>query len=228
MGTFVLAKRMLRLLVLVLFVACTRAGPVKPNIVEAPAEFIVEFRLNVRRSAPVKIHVVRRYAPIGVDRFYELLTLDSSCYTMNSFFNVRAGEFARFGISGNTTLSQEWRNNFLAVDPAVLPYTRGSVLFAQHGVRQIVDGVEVQPSESRSTQLYISLENKTSTFSAFGGSAPIGMVVEGMDVVDQIFTGYGENPVRASIYELGDAYLTENYPSVTYITATTITQPRAE
>ena len=46
------------------------------------------------------------------------------------------------------------------------------------------------------------------------GFAPFGTVIEGMDVVDKIYPGYGETPSQDLITDQGDAYLTANFPKI--------------
>lgn len=49
------------------------------------------------------------------------------------------------------------------------------------------------------------------------GFAPIGFVVEGMDVVDRFYSGYGEEPVQHKIENQGNTYLDKEFPELTYI-----------
>jgi len=60
------------------------------------------------------------------------------------------------------------------------------------------------------------------------GFAPIGRVVEGMEVVDQLYAGYGEGapngrgPDQARIVAEGNAYLNANFPNLDYIRRATV------
>ena len=55
------------------------------------------------------------------------------------------------------------------------------------------------------------------------GFAPVGEVVEGMDVVDDLYAGYGEGaprgdgPSQAKIREVGNPYLKENFPKLDWV-----------
>jgi cyclophilin family peptidyl-prolyl cis-trans isomerase len=57
------------------------------------------------------------------------------------------------------------------------------------------------------------------------GFAPVGQVVEGMDVVDRIFAGYGEQPDQQLIETRGNAYLATQFPRLDSIARATIVAP---
>jgi peptidyl-prolyl cis-trans isomerase A (cyclophilin A) len=49
------------------------------------------------------------------------------------------------------------------------------------------------------------------------GFVPVGRVVEGMAVVDSIYSGYGEAPEQSFIQTLGNSYLTRMFPKLDYV-----------
>ena len=60
------------------------------------------------------------------------------------------------------------------------------------------------------------------------GFAPVGQVVEGMEVVDNLYSGYGEGapmgngPLQQNISARGNAYLAESFPELDYVEQATI------
>jgi peptidyl-prolyl cis-trans isomerase A (cyclophilin A) len=71
-----------------------------------------------------------------------------------------------------------------------------------------------QPN-SRTTHLFINLGDNGRLDAM--GFAPIGHVSSGMDAVDHIYSGYGEQPDQAQIAGKGNAYLQKNFPQLDYI-----------
>ena len=54
------------------------------------------------------------------------------------------------------------------------------------------------------------------------GFAPFGRVIDGMNIVDQIFSGYGEAPDQKRIELEGNAYLEKEFPNLDYIKTASI------
>ena len=64
------------------------------------------------------------------------------------------------------------------------------------------------------------------------GFAPIGRVVEGMEVVDSLYDGYAETSgggmragKQAPLFEGGNAYLDKNYPKLDHLIRARIDSP---
>jgi cyclophilin family peptidyl-prolyl cis-trans isomerase len=172
----------------------------------APTEFKV--RLETSKGLIV-IAVHRDWAPNGADRFHELVT--SGYYDEARFFRVRPGTWVQFGIAADPKVAQAWRPKTIPDDPYKgVSNRRGTLAFA------------FRDPNGRATQVIINLKNNSEThdrepFVAFGE------VVEGMDVADALYAGYGEGPggIRAGrqdpVYEGGNAYLREKFPLLDYI-----------
>ena len=144
------------------------------------------------------IEVHRAWAPNGADRFYNLVK--NGFYNDARFFRVIDGFMVQFGISGSPDLSAVWREARIPDDPVKKGNRRGTVAFAKPG----------RP-DSRTTQLFINLDDNPGLDDL--GFSPIGRVVEGMKVVDRLFSGYGEKPSgeQARIRAEGNAFLEAIY-----------------
>jgi homoserine O-acetyltransferase len=178
----------------------------------APVTYTV--RLDTTKGAIV-IAVHRGWAPIGADRFQELV--ESGYYDDAAVFRVRKGTWAQFGIAGDATVAQAWRARTIPDDPYVgVSNKRGTVAFA------------FKDPNARTTQVFINLRDNSEThdkepFVIFGE------VVRGMDVADALYPEYGEaagGGIRAGkqapVFEGGNAYLKANFPLLDYIRKATV------
>ena len=72
---------------------------------------------------------------------------------------------------------------------------------------------------SRTTHLFINYGNNGALDAQ--GFAPIGEVVEGMDVVDKLYNGYGggppSGPNQGALTEQGNTYLQKSFPQLDFI-----------
>jgi len=159
------------------------------------------------------IEVQREWAPQGADRFYSLVS--NGYYEGVHFFRVIDGFMAQFGIHGDPAVAARWRQAPITDDPVTQSNSRGSVTFAMTG----------QPN-SRTTQLFINFMDNTNLDGM--GFAPFGRVVEGMDVVDQLYSGYGEGAPRGNgpdqnrIQTEGSQYLASDFPELDSVVRATI------
>jgi peptidyl-prolyl cis-trans isomerase A (cyclophilin A) len=183
----------------------------------APDNFIVQFQMSKLNSknnsnSSVSFNITRSLSPNGVDRFYQLLTLpDGSYYNHNSFFRVLPGFVVQFGISGNTTVSNQWINSNIPDDPVVASNIAGTICFATAG------------PNTRTTQLFINYANNSRLDSQ--GFSPFGSVIGGpssLNILNEIDSEYGQNPDQNAIYSQGDSYLQSNFPNLSYLENTLI------
>lgn len=166
------------------------------------------FRVRLATSkGDVVLEIHRDWAPNGVDRFFNLVR--HGYYDGARFFRVLEGFVAQFGIHGDPAIQAHWRMARIPDDPVVASNTRGRLTYAKGG------------PNTRSTQLFINFGDNASLDAQ--GFAPIGEVVEGMDVVDALYSGYGEAPPRGAgpdqsrIQMRGNEYLEEEFPRLDYI-----------
>ena len=171
---------------------------------KAPATYKV--RLDTS-AGPVVIEVTRDWAPLGADRFYNLVK--NGFYDNVRFFRVIPGFMAQGGMNGDPAIQKIWGRNNINDDPVKQSNTRGMVTFAKTAA-----------PNSRSTQIFINYGNNASLDSQ--GFAPFGRVLSGMEAVDK-FGNYGKNvPDQGMITAEGNAYLQKDYPNLTVIKKVTI------
>jgi cyclophilin family peptidyl-prolyl cis-trans isomerase len=151
----------------------------------------------------VVIEVDREWAPRGADRFYNLVK--AGYYEDVTFHRVMPGFMAEFGIHPDPWVNAAWRQAIIEDEPVRKPNTRGRVSFSKSG------------PNSRTVQVFINTDENRSLDGQ--GFSPFGEVVEGMEVVDALYSGYGESPTRGGegVYQAmaiarGDEYLKEEFP----------------
>jgi len=181
--------------------AATPAKAAGPNLLnpatmnaKAPPVFLV--KLNTTKG-PIVIRVTKLWAPNGAERFYNLVR--AGFYTDAAFFRVIPGFMAQFGISARPEVSRIWAEKGMFDDPVKQSNKRGMVTYAQSSL-----------PNSRSTQLFINYGNNSRLDA--DRFAPFGEVIEGMEVADQIYSGYGEQPDQGAITSQGKAYLDRQFP----------------
>ena len=177
---------------------------------QAPATFKANF--DTSKGAFV-ITVHRDWAPVGADRFYNLVK--NGFYDDVRFFRVIDGFMAQFGMHGTPAVQTAWTNAKLKDDPVKQGSKRGFVVFAHAG------------PNTRTTQLFINFSDNSKMLDS-QGFASFGEVTSGMDVVDKLYSGYGDGPPRGkgpeqgAITAQGNAYLEKSFPKMDYIKTATI------
>jgi cyclophilin family peptidyl-prolyl cis-trans isomerase len=182
---------------------------------KAPAVYNVKFGTT---AGDFTIKVTRAWAPNGADRFYNLV--DHHFYDGAAFFRVLPGFMAQFGMSAYPQVSRAWANANIKDDPVKQSNHRGYVTFAMAG------------PNTRTTQVFVNTGNNERLDS--DGFAAFGMVTEGMEVVDKLYSGYGEGapdghgPDQNLIGNRGSAYLEKSFPKLDVIkTAALVAAPSA-
>lgn len=176
----------------------------------APATYKVKFDTS---AGVFVIEVTRAWAPLGADRFYNLVK--NGYYNECRFFRVIQGFMVQFGINGDPAVAKVWQGSTLGVDPVTQSNKRGTITYAMGGT-----------PDTRTTQVFINFGDNVRLDTM--GFAPFGQVVTGMDVVEKIFPGYGEGaprgmgPNQGRIQTEGNAYLTTEFPKLDYIKTATI------
>lgn len=176
----------------------------------APDVYRARFQTN---EGVFMVEVNRAWAPNGADRLFVLVK--NGYFDGARFFRVIEGFMAQFGMHGDPYVTAAWRNHPIPDDPVTQSNLRGYLTFAATAA-----------PNSRTTQVFINLVDNTNLDGM--GFAPVGRVVEGMDVVDALYSGYGEGapqgsgPMQQNIAARGNAYLTESFPELDYVEQATI------
>ncbi len=185
--------------------AAKKAAPARslldPSTMKSTAPAIYKVKLTTTQG-DVVIQVTRAWAPMGADRFYNLVR--GGFYNGAAFFRVIPGFMAQFGISPDPKVSAVWMNQNITDDPVKGSNKRGFVTFAKSSL-----------PNSRSTQVFIN-HGDNSRLDA-DGFAPFGEVIEGMDVVDKFNAEYGGNPDQGALQQLGKSWIDKNMPRVDLI-----------
>jgi peptidyl-prolyl cis-trans isomerase A (cyclophilin A) len=185
-------------LLTVLLMGCS-AGAQKASADEkAPDTFKVNFDTS---RGPVVIEVNRADAPVGADRLYTLVK--NNYFDGARFFRVVPGFVVQFGLAGDPAVIRKWDMPIQDETPKT-SNVRGTLTFAAS-----------QMPNSRTTQMFINLGDNQRLDGI--GFAPIGKVVSGMEFVDMIYSGDGENPQQELIQAQGNAYLQKQFPNLDYI-----------
>ncbi len=170
----------------------------------APDRFRVRFQTT---KGPFVVEATRDWAPLGVDRFYNLVRI--GFFHDVAFFRAVDHFIIQFGVHGDPDVNKVWSVATIPDDPPKKSNERGLLSFARGA------------ANSRTTQIFINLKDNLELDSA--GFVPIARVVDGMDVVDRLYTGYGElhpkgNGPRFQLLNLqGNAYLRMHFPKMDYI-----------
>jgi peptidyl-prolyl cis-trans isomerase A (cyclophilin A) len=170
---------------------------------KAPEVFQAQFT-TTKGDFVVEVH--RDWSPHGADRFYNLVR--AGFFDGVAFYRVHPGFMVQFGISPKPAISKAWDNANISDDPVVGSNKRGFITYAMSS----------NPN-SRSTQVFINF--KDNAFLDPQHFAPFGQITSGMEVVDMLYSDYGEIPPMGGkgpdpdkLEEQGDAYLVKNFPMI--------------
>ena len=176
----------------------------------APEIYKAKFETS---KGPFVIEVRRAWAPLGVDRFFNLVK--NGFYDDCRFFRVLDSLIAQAGMHGDPVIQSAWAAALIRDDSPREAIRRGYVALASAG------------PHSRSTQFFVTLTDRSRLFDR-QGLAPFGQVVSGMDVVEKLYSGYGDGaprgngPEQGKIQAEGNTYLNKDFPKLDYIRKATI------
>ncbi len=180
---------------------------------KAPETFSAHF---VTTKGEFEIEVHRAWAPNGADRFYNLVSM--GFYDDTRFFRAISGFMVQFGIPADPAVASKWVEAHFQDDPPKQSNRRGFVTFAQTGM-----------PNSRTTQIFINYGDNSQLDAA--NFSPFGRVVTGMNVVDSLYSGYGEGapngngPSQGRVQSEGNAYLDQDFPKLDRVLSVTLMMP---
>ena len=182
-----------------------------PASMRAKAPEVFKVKMTTTKG-DVIIQVNRGWAPLGVDRFYNLIR--GGFFKDAAFFRIVPGFVAQFGIPARPDVGAVWEKARIPDDRVLQSNKRGTLTFATAG------------PNTRTTQIFINFGDNVPLDSQ--GFAPFGQVLEGMDVVDKINSEYQERPDQGAITNQGKAYLDKAFPRLDRIVSATIVTDAAK
>jgi homoserine O-acetyltransferase len=183
------------------------SGVAAQNTSPQPAPAVCHVSLETTKGL-VDIEVTRAWAPLGADRFVQLV--NAHYYDDSRLFRIIKGKWAQFGIAGDPAAAQAWRAKTIPDDPFIPAHSniRGTIAFAY----AVPNG--------RTTEVFINTRDNSATHDK-EPFVPFGRVVSGMDVVDSWYSDYGETSgggIRAGhqdeAFARGNAFFDEKFPKL--------------
>jgi len=190
--------------VLALAVALTACSKPAPKAIVVPDVYRGKFETS---RGDFVVEATRAWAPRGADRFHELLRM--YYFDEGRFFRVLPGFIAQFGIHKDFDVHAKWRELVIADDPSKEKNLRGTLTFAQSG------------PNTRATEVFINLKDNPDLDEQ--GFTPFGKIVEGVDIIDTLYSGYGELGPKGKGPDAGRAeneaneYIVPRFPQLDYI-----------
>ena len=178
-----------------------------PSQLTETAPGVYQARFDTSKGAFV-IEVTRAWAPLGADRFYNLVK--NGFYDGTRFFRVRPGFVVQWGLNGDPAVQSVWRRANLQDDPRVKSNRRGMVTFAKESL-----------PHTRSTQIFINYaDNDYLDAEAF---VPFGQVVTGLQIAERLYAPpRDKEPDQRRILTQGNEYLQKEFPQLDFVKKATI------
>ncbi|MEO7962499.1 MAG: peptidylprolyl isomerase [Gemmatimonadaceae bacterium] len=181
----------------------------------SPAPAVVHLRFETSKGIFV-LELVRAMGPIGADRLYNLAR--HGYYDDARFHRVRPAYIAQWGLNGDSAVNAVWKGRYLADDPPRSQNRRGTFAFSYEGPGH---------PNTRNTQIYVNLaDNARNDAEPF---TILGTVVEGMAVLDSLYSGYGEESgsgvrqgKQGPLERGGNAYMDREFPRLDRIRRVTV------
>lgn len=189
--------------------ASAPAELLSPDPVALAAAAPDSFTLTISTSkGDIALRVRRDWSPLGVDRLHYLA--QNGFFDGARFFRVVPGFVVQFGLSGRPEIDAAFKDLMIDDDSVRVSNRRGTLVFATSGVN------------TRTSQLFINLADNAPLDER--GFSPLGEVVSGMDVVDQINAEYGEESnIQGRIEREGNEFFRRRFPALDSIVSVRVT-----
>jgi peptidyl-prolyl cis-trans isomerase A (cyclophilin A) len=178
-----------------------------PSLATEQAPDVFRVRLETTKGNVV-LELRRDWSPQGADRFYNLVK--AGFFEHVAFFRAIDGFMVQFGMSGEPSVQRAWNAYPIPDDPPGQSNKRGYITFAKKNT-----------PNSRTTQVFINYKDNAMLDKM--GFTPFGEVVEGMDVIDGLYKGYGEGapkgtgPDQMRMEREGNDYLEREFPKLDWV-----------
>jgi peptidyl-prolyl cis-trans isomerase A (cyclophilin A) len=169
----------------------------------APEAYTARFETS---EGNFDVTVKREYSPKAADRFYALVK--SGYYKNVPFYRVVPNFVAQFG-QIDTMQSQAWSKVKVPDEPVLYGNKKGTISFARSG------------RESRSTELFINLKDNDRLdevdYNSVKGFPAFGYVSSGMEVVEKLYSGYGDKVMEKEALFANRKLFDKEFPEVDVI-----------
>ncbi|MGB2633483.1 MAG: peptidylprolyl isomerase [Candidatus Acidiferrum sp.] len=187
----------------------------KPALLKdvAPATYQVKF-VTTRGDFTVTVH--RDWAPLGADRFYNLVK--HHYYDGMRIYRVIPNFVAQFGISAYPVVNAAWAHATIKDDPVTQKNLRGTLTFAKTGA-----------PNSRTTEVFINLKDNTGLDGQ--GFAPFASIDEkGINIVEMFYDQYPDpaGEEQQNMEKGGEKYMAGKFAKLDTIKSATIVGGAAE
>lgn len=190
------------------FFGCNDAKVAATNEV-APKQFSATFETT---KGDFDIEVNKEWSPKAADRLYNLIK--SGYYNNTTFYRVVPNFVAQFGPVDPLYL-KPWKKIKVPDEKVLHSNKKGTITFARLG------------KESRGFDLFINLKDNayldTVNLEGVKGYPAFGTVTKGMDVVANLYSGYGETTLENERLYSNQQLLVKAYPNLDFIKKAYIT-----
>jgi peptidyl-prolyl cis-trans isomerase A (cyclophilin A) len=205
------AAKIYIILVILSLVGCNESA-VQVTNEKAPQQFTARFETT---KGEFDIKVSKQWSPKAADRLYNLIK--SGYYNNTTFYRVVPNFVAQFG-SVDTIYTNAWKKVKVPDEKVLLSNKKGTITFARLG------------RESRGFDLFINLRDNTYldtiNFEGVKGYPAFGTVTNGMDVVEKLYSGYGETTLQYEKLYTNQKRLLGAYPKLDIIKEAYITSEK--